>query len=96
MALKIAQRKEDEVPLPSGSRVNEDLVAIKAEMAKLGAGMVLEIDAGSEQAVRATKMLVTRAAGQLGVKWRHWSMGTKVFAKPAGPARRRPRGGRPE
>ena len=90
MPLRISHRREDEVPTPSSSgKLNEDLITVKNEMAKLASGMVLEIEAGSDKAVRGTKMLVTRAANQLGKRWRHWSVGTKVFAKPADEVRRR-------
>ena len=92
MPLKFSQRKQEEVPTPSASgKVNQDLLAIREEMSRLTAGMVLEIEAGSEKAVRGTKMLVTRAANQMGTRWRHWNVGTKVFARPADPVRRRGR-----
>ena len=92
MPLRITTRKEEDVPTPSSSgKINEDLVAIKNEMAKLAQGMVLEIEAGSEKAVRGTKLLVTKASNQLGSQWRHWNVGTKVFAKPAEAIRRRGR-----
>jgi hypothetical protein len=92
MPLTITHRKEDEVPTPSAmGRVNEDFEAIKGEMRKLSTGMVLEIETGSEKAVRGAKMLVTRASTQLGTRWRHWNVGTKVFAKPAAEIRRRRR-----
>jgi spore cortex formation protein SpoVR/YcgB (stage V sporulation) len=90
MPLKITHKKEEEVPLAGASgRVNQDLLAIKSEMQKLASGMVLEIETGSEKAVRSAKTLVTRASNQLGTRWRHWSVGTKVFAKPAEAVRRR-------
>jgi len=44
--------------------------------------MVLEIETGDEKAIRATKMLVTRAGNELGTPWQHWHIGTKVYAKP--------------
>ncbi len=92
MPLNITHRKEDEVPSPGSSgKVNQDLMALKAEMSKLASGMVLEIEAGSEKAVRGTKMLVTKASNQLGTRWRHWSVGTKVFARPMEAVRRRGR-----
>jgi hypothetical protein len=92
MPLTITHRKEEDVPTPSAmGMVNEDLDALKSEMRKLASGMVLEIETGSEKAVRGTKMLVTRAGTQLGARWRHWNVGTKVFAKPAGEVRRRAR-----
>jgi hypothetical protein len=88
--LKITHKSEDEVPTPTSSgKVNEDLSALKAEMQKLAAGMVLEIETGSEKAVRSAKTLVTRAATQLGTKWQHWSVGSKVFARPVGEIKRR-------
>ena len=90
--LQITQRSEDEVPeAQGGGRANEDLNALKREMSKVTFGIVLEIETGSEKAVRGTKMLVTKAAKELGSEWRHWSQGTKVFAKPAGTTRRRGR-----
>jgi hypothetical protein len=97
MPLKITQRKEAEVPRPTAAgRINESLEAIKAEMLKIGQGMVLEIETGSERAVRGTKALITRASKDIGAKWRHWSQGTKVFARPAeGAARRRRRRSKP-
>ena len=91
MPLQITHRREEEVPGNSSGRINEDLVRIKSEMSRLGAGMVLEIDTGSEKAVRGTKMLVTKAAKELGSQWKHWSSGSKVFAKPESTARRRGR-----
>lgn len=92
MPLEIRHRKEEEVPVPGSSgKINEELLTIKSEMSKLASGMVLEIDAGTEKAVRGTKMLVTKAAGQLGATWRHWSVGSKVFAKPVEATRRRGR-----
>ena len=90
MALKISHRREDEVPTPSAmGRVNADLESLKEEMRRLGSGMVLEIETGSEKAVRSAKTLITRAGNQLGTRWQHWSVGSKVFARPAGEARRR-------
>ena len=92
MPLKITHRKQEEVPSPGSSgKVNEDLMTVKGEMARLAPGMVLEIDAGNEKAVRGTKLLITKAANQLGSPWRHWNVGTKVFARPMETARRRGR-----
>jgi TusA-related sulfurtransferase len=92
MPLKIAQKKEEEVPTPGRTgKVNQELVALKDEMRKLSSGMVLEIETGSEKAVRGAKVLVTKASKELGSQWQHWSVGTKVFAKPLGEIRRRGR-----
>ena len=92
MPLKITHRKEGEVPTPSGSgKVNPDLVNLKNEMSRLASGMVLEIEAGSEKAVRGTKMLITKASNQLGARWKHWNVGTTVFARPAEAIKRRGR-----
>ena len=92
MPMRISHKKAEEVPTPGGSgRINEDLVALKNEMQKLASGMVLEIETGSEKAVRSAKMLITRASNQLGSRWQHWSVGTKVFARPAEAIRRRGR-----
>src|SRR3990172_837335 len=92
MPLKITQKPEAEVPSASrAGKVNEDLIALKDAMKKLGSDMVLEIETGSEKAVRGAKVLVTKAAKELGTQWRHWSVGSKVFAKPAEEVRRRMR-----
>jgi hypothetical protein len=92
MSLKITQRRREEVPTPSGSgKVNQDLINIRDEMRRISSGMVLEIDAGTDKAVRGTKMLVTKAANQLGTKWKHWNQGTIVFAEPAEAGKRRGR-----
>ncbi len=96
MPLKITQRAESEVPKPGKTgKVNPDLVAVRNEIQKLATGMVLEIETGSEKAVRGAKTLVTRAAKDLGARWQHWHVGTKVFARPADPVPRR-RGRRPK
>ncbi len=90
MALKISVRKDTEVPRPSASgKANEDLEALKAKMADLPAGMVLEMEADKGRSVRGIKALVTRAAREQKTAWRHWHMGNKVYAQPA--ARRRVR-----
>jgi spore cortex formation protein SpoVR/YcgB (stage V sporulation) len=92
MALKITHVKEAEVPTPTAAgRVNQDLAALKSEMTRLSGGMVLEIEPENEKGIRGTKMLVTKAAAQLGAKWQHWSVGTKVFAKPMEAAKLRGR-----
>ncbi len=92
MPLKITPRREEDVPPPGRTgKSNEDFTAVRDEMRRLGPGMVIEIDAGTEKAVRSTKMLVTRAAKDLGTTWRHWSAGSKVFAMPAEAGRRRTR-----
>ena len=92
MPFNIAHRKESDVPQPTKSgRVNADLQQMKAELARLRNGMVLEIDSGSRGAVRRTKGLVTRAGNQLGARFEHWHEGSKVFARPAAAVRRRRR-----
>jgi hypothetical protein len=83
MPLKIAHRKEADVPSASSAVGNDELVQLKSEMSKLAAGMVLEIEAGSDASVRRTKNLVTRAGKQLGRPFVHWHQGSRVFAKPA-------------
>src|SRR2546423_10064955 len=94
MPLKFTHRRPEEVPsATSTGRVNHDLIAIKNEMVKLASGMVLEIETGSEKAIRGTKMLITKASKELGNDWRHWHVGTTVFAKPMEAIRRR---GRPK
>jgi hypothetical protein len=51
--------------------------------------MVLEIETGDEGALRATRMLVTRAGAQSGTPWQQWRVGTKVYAKPGEVTKRR-------
>ncbi len=90
MPLKITQKRQEDVPTPGRTgKVNEELLALKGEMKKLSTGMVLEIETGSEKAVRGAKVLITKASKELGSQWRHWSVGSKVFAKPAEEIRRR-------
>ncbi len=90
MPLKITQKPAEEVPSPGRTgKVNEELIALKDQMKKLGSGMVLEIETGSEKGVRGAKVLVTKAAKELGGQWRHWSVGSKVFARPVEEIRRR-------
>ncbi len=92
MPLKITQKREEEVPRPGArGKINEELLHLKDEMKKIGAGMVLEIETGSEKAVRSAKVLVTRASKELGAQWQHWNVGSKVFARPALEVRRRGR-----
>ena len=92
MPLQITQRREDDVPPEAGSgKQNADLNLLKREMSSVGSGMVLEVETGDQKALRGTKMLITKAAKELGSEWRHWSQGTKVFAKPAASTRRRGR-----
>src|SRR5438045_2226959 len=95
MPLKFTQKRESDVPSPAqNGRINPELELMKVELSRLKPGMVLEIDAGRDRTVRSTKVLVTKAAKQLGQPMMHWSDGNKVFAKAAEPALRR-RVGRP-
>ncbi len=92
MPLKITQKPAEEVPSPGKTgKVNEELIALKDQMKKLGSGMVLEIETGSEKGVRGAKVLVTKAAKDLGGQWRHWSVGSKVFARSIEEIRKRGR-----
>lgn len=92
MPLEIRQGPESEVPKPGPTgKVNQDLLTVKNEMKKLASGMILEIETGSEKSVRAAKTLITRAAKDMGGRWQHWHVGSKVFAKPAEAVRRRGR-----
>src|SRR5947209_4226598 len=92
MPLQIRHVKETEAPKPNArAGINEDVQQLKSEMMRLASGAVLEIEAGSEKGVRGVKTMVTRAGKELGNRWRHWHVGTKVFAKPQGEKRRRGR-----
>ena len=93
MALKMTVRKQSDVPGPvSDGKINPDVEALKARMAKIGAGMVLEVEVPKGSSVRSTKALITRAATQLGgAKWKHWDSGMKVYAQPVRRRRRKNR-----
>ena|SRR5947209_3673065 len=92
MPLKFTQRTSEEVPSAgSNGKVNQDLLAIKNEMAKLTSGMILEIETDSAKSVRGTKMLVTKASKELGAQWKHWHVGSSVYAQPVDGAKRRGR-----
>ncbi len=82
--MKITQRKEEDVPpAPAKNRrVNRALEEIMDELTRIEPGMVMVIEAEDEKAIRATKLLVTRAGNELGIPLRHWHTGTEVFAKP--------------
>jgi hypothetical protein len=89
--LKITHLKEEEAPRPSASgRVNEDLIVLMDAMSNLSPGMVIEIE-GDGRNVRSAKMLVSRAAKQLGTPWQHWNVGATVYAKPTEVSKRRSR-----
>jgi hypothetical protein len=97
MSLKFSHKKSEEVPPPSASgKVNEMFVALMNEMNKLAPGMVLEIETGDEKAIRATKVMITRASTQMGTPWRHWHVGTKVYTRPTDPITERGRKQRSE
>jgi hypothetical protein len=92
MPLQMTPRKAEDVPSATAAgKVNPDLAPLKDEMKKLASGMVLEIETGSAKAVRGTKLLVSKAAKELGAQWQHWHAGSKVFAKPAEASKRRGR-----
>lgn len=83
MPLQFTHKKAEEVPAPRPpGKVSQALAALIREMTKLAPDMVLEIETGDEKAIRATRMLVTRAGNELGTPLRHWQVGTKVYAKP--------------
>lgn len=80
--LQFSHKRAHEVPQPRpASRVTEAFSAIMNEMARVAPGMVLEIETGDEKAIRATRMLVTRAGSESGTPWRQWHVGTKVYAQ---------------
>ena len=90
MPLKIRHVSEKEAPKPNATGgTNKDIHQLKSEMMKLASGAVLEVEAGSEKAVRGVKTLITRASNELGSRWRHWHVGTKVYARPQAKTKRR-------
>lgn len=91
MPLKITHRRAEDVPTVGAAAGSAEFNQIKAELAKLQPGMVLEIEAGTQQAVRGTKAMLTRAGNQISRPVQHWQQGTVVYAKAADPARRRGR-----
>jgi hypothetical protein len=93
--MKISARRASDVPQPTAAgKVNEDMEALKAQMAKLPAGSVLEVEVDRAHTTRGVKAMITRAGKQLGAMWRHWDAGNKVYAKPARRRRGRPPGAR--
>ncbi len=89
MALKIRQVPEMERPKEKLSgKVNQDIEQLKGEIAKLGPGTMLEVDAGDEKRVRSVKNLITRASRQVNVSLEHWHVGSVVFAKHAAAGKR--------
>lgn len=92
MPMKFTQRRAEDVPTGKPGRgLNPDFLVVKSEMARLTPGLVLEIQTSTDNTVRGTKMLVTKAARELGVSWRHWNVGSTVFARPVEEAKRRGR-----
>lgn len=93
MPLKIAQRKLEEIPVPTrAGKVNPELEQLKEQMRTLTPGSALEVDLEGEKDARRVKALITRAARELGARWRHWSLGSKVYAVPESGERPRRRG----
>jgi hypothetical protein len=84
MALRFSHKKADEVPQPpKRGKISEALAAVMRELERVAPDMVLEIETGDEKAIRATKLMITRAGAELGTPVRHWHQGTKVYARPA-------------
>ncbi len=92
MPIKITQRKAEDVPQPQRGRgrVSHALDQVMRELTRLAPGMVLVIETEDQRDIRTTKLLITRAANQLGMPVRHWHSGNEVFASPraAAPTRR--------
>ena len=88
MPLHVVHRKASQVPPPAAGKINQDRELLKSAIARLTADTVLEVEAGSAQAVRSVKGLLTRAGHQVGVEVSHWHVGTKVFARHKAPAPR--------
>lgn len=91
MPLRITHRKAEDVPIGGAAAGSAEFNQIKAELMKLQPGMVLEVDAGSQKALRGTKAMLTRAGHQIGRPVQHWAQGTIVYARAAEPVRRRGR-----
>ncbi len=90
MTLKITHRKAAEVPSPPPtSRMSQALAEIMRELTRLAPGMVLVIDTGDANTIRATKALITRAGKELAIPVRHWHSGTEVYATTSAAAPRR-------
>ncbi len=91
MQYRITARREDEVPMHDRKAGrNEDLAEVKKAMKKASTGMVLEIRPEGGTTARGVKMMISRAAKELGMKWHHWSVGDVVYAQ----RERAQRGGR--
>jgi hypothetical protein len=91
MPLKITHRVATDVPAAGATGDSPEFSQVKAELAKLQPGMVLEIETGDAKAVRGTKSMLTRAGRLSGRPVTHWHQGTKVYARAAEAAKRRGR-----
>ncbi|MEX1253343.1 MAG: hypothetical protein WEE64_03285 [Dehalococcoidia bacterium] len=95
MPMKITARKESEVPQPAADgKVNEELEALRAAMAKLPPASVLEVEVPRGRTAQGVKAQITRAGKQIGSTWMHWDAGNKVYAKVVRRKRGRPPGSR--
>jgi hypothetical protein len=73
----------EQVPPEPDAGAIDELDQIETELRVLRHGMVLEIETGSELAVRRTKRRVTLAGTRIGRPFIHWHSGTTVFAQAA-------------
>ena len=97
MALQFSHKKAGEVPQPrQRGKVSDAVAAVMRELERVAQDMVLEIETGDEKAIRATKLMISRAGEELGTPVRHWHKGTKVYARPVDPITERGRKQRSE
>jgi hypothetical protein len=82
--VKITHRKEEDVPTSPAatSRVSATVKAIMDELNRVAPGMVMVIEMGQGDSIRATKAAVTRAGNELGTPVQHWHRGREVYARP--------------
>ncbi len=73
MALQFSHKKAGEVPQPrQRGKVSDAVAAVMRELERVSHDMVLEIETGDEKAIRATKLMISRAGEELGTPVRHW------------------------
>lgn len=76
--MPLKHRKAEEVPPSSTDSSSAEFNQIKVELARLQPGMVLEVDAGSQKALRKTKAMLTRAGKQIGRTVVHGQQGGSI------------------
>ena len=85
--MKITHRKVEDVPAQPNrpGRMSSALKSIMDELERVAPGMVMVIEMGQGDSIRATKALVARASNELNMPVRQWHSGNQVYAHPVKP-----------